>query len=176
MLIRDATHDDVPAISRVHVDTWRTTYRGIMPDEHLAKLSYERRERGWYAVLEKAAEDGNFTYVAQNESGDIVGFANGGKERTGDPVFRGELTGIYIRQAYQGQGLGRQLVQMIAERLSQSGLDSMLIWVLVDNPACGFYAALGGDRVREQELQIGGKSLIEVAYGWLDTRKLRPIS
>ncbi|MEO1210420.1 MAG: GNAT family N-acetyltransferase [Cyanobacteria bacterium J06638_20] len=176
MLIREATHDDVPAISRVHVDTWRTTYRGIMPDEHLAKLSYERRERGWYAVFKQAAEDGNFTYVVQDESGEIIGFANGGKERTGDPAFRGELTGIYIRQAYQGQGLGRRLVQVVAERLSQLGLDSMLIWVLVDNPACGFYAALGGQRVREQELQIGGKPLIEVAYGWVDTRKLRPIS
>ena len=43
-LIRPATLEDAPAIARVHVDTWRTTYAGIVPDEHLAKLSYERSQ------------------------------------------------------------------------------------------------------------------------------------
>ena len=42
MHIREATLDDVPGIARVHVDTWRTTYPGIVPAEHLAGLSYER--------------------------------------------------------------------------------------------------------------------------------------
>ncbi len=48
----------------------------------------------------------------------------------------------------------------------------MLVWVLVDNPACQFYAALGGEIVHEQELTIGGKPLIEVAYGWVDIGNL----
>jgi GNAT superfamily N-acetyltransferase len=173
MSIREATHSDVPAISRVHVDTWKTTYRGIVPDEHLANLSYERRANGWYQILNRASEDGNFTYIAEDESGEIVGFANGGVERTGDPVYRGELTAIYIRQSYQGKGIGRGLVRIVAERLGQLGINSMLVWVLIDNPACQFYAALGGKIVREKELTIGGKPLIEVAYGWMDTGNLR---
>lgn len=167
MMIREATHSDVPAISKVHVDTWRTTYRGIVPDEHLANLSYERRANGWYQILNRALEDCNFTYIAEDESGEIVGFANGGVERTGDPVYKGELTAIYIRQSYQGKGIGRGLVRVVAERLDRLGINSMLVWVLVDNPACQFYAALGGKLVHEKELTIGGKLLIEVAYGWI---------
>lgn len=173
MIVRDATHDDVPAIARVHVDTWRTTYRSIVPDEHLAKLSYERRANGWYQILNRASEDGNFTYVAEHEKNEIVGFANGGLERTGDPVYKGELMAIYIRQNYQGRGIGRCLVQAVAQRLALSGIDSLLVWVLVDNPACQFYAALGGKPVQEKGLEIGGKPLIEVAYGWTDTANLR---
>ncbi len=173
MMIREATQSDVPAISRVHVDTWRTTYRGVVPDEHLANLSYERRANGWYQILNRAPEDGNFTYIAEDESGEIVGFANGGIERTGDPIYRGELTAIYIQQNYQGKGIGRGLVQVVAERLGRLGINSMLVWVLVDNPACQFYAALGGKLVHEKELMIGGKPLIEVAYGWVDTGNLR---
>ncbi|NBD32627.1 MAG: GNAT family N-acetyltransferase [Cyanobacteria bacterium] len=173
MMIREATQSDVPAISRVHVDTWRTTYRGVVPDEHLANLSYERRANGWYQILNSAPEDGNFTYIAEDESGEIVGFANGGIERTGDPIYRGELTAIYIQQNYQGKGIGRGLVQVVAERLGRLGINSMLVWVLVDNPACQFYAALGGKLVHEKELMIGGKPLIEVAYGWVDTGNLR---
>ncbi len=33
--------------SRVHVDTWPTTYRGLLPDEHLVRITYEGRERLW---------------------------------------------------------------------------------------------------------------------------------
>lgn len=173
MLIREATHSDVPTISRVHVDTWKTTYGGIVPDEYLANLSYERRENGWVQILRRAPADGNFTYVAEDEFGEIIGFANGGVERTGDPVYRGELTAIYIRQSHQGQGIGRSLVQIVAERLGQLGLSSMLVWVLIDNPACQFYAALGGKIVYEKALSMGGKPLVEIAYGWVDTSVLR---
>lgn len=175
MMIRAATYDDVPAIARVNVDTWRTTYQGIVLDEHLAKLSYERRANGWYHIFNHASEDSNFTYVAEEKNNEIVGFANGGLERTGDSVYQGELTAIYIRQNHQGKGIGRCLVQSVAQKLALSGINSMLLWVLVDNPACQFYAALVGKIVQEKELKIGGKPLIEVAYGWTDTANLSSI-
>ncbi|MEM9805118.1 MAG: GNAT family N-acetyltransferase [Cyanobacteria bacterium P01_D01_bin.56] len=173
MRIREAAHSDVPAISKVHVDTWRTTYQGIVPEQHLANLSYERRAKSWYRIFDRALEDGNFTYVATNESDEIIGFANGGVERTGDLLYKGELTAIYIRQSDQKKGIGRELVQVVAERLDRLRINSMLVWVLVDNPACQFYDALEGERVFEKEIMVGGKSLIEVAYGWVDTKNLR---
>ncbi|BAZ06174.1 GNAT family N-acetyltransferase [Calothrix sp. NIES-3974] len=173
MIVREATHNDIPAIAKVHVDTWRTTYRGIVPDEHLANLSYERRGNRWHEILNHNRENGYFTYVAEDESGEIIGFASGGEERTGDPVYQGELTAIYILQNQQGKGIGRCLVQAVAKKLHLSGINSMLVWVLVDNPACQFYAALGGKPVHEKEIEIGGKPLIEVAYGWMETGNLR---
>ncbi|MGC1310161.1 MAG: GNAT family N-acetyltransferase [Phormidesmis sp.] len=172
MIIREATHSDIAAITRVHVDTWRTTYRGIVPDENLANLSYERRENGWHHIFNHASEDGNFTYVAEEETG-IVGFANGGVERTDDPIYKGELMAIYILENHQGQGIGRCLFQMVTGRLHRLNINSMLVWVLVDNPACQFYAALGGKPVHEKDLEIGGKSLVEVAYGWTDIGRFR---
>ena len=51
MIIREATHADIPAIARLHVDSWRTTYKGILPDEFLADLNYEMRERQWQRTL-----------------------------------------------------------------------------------------------------------------------------
>jgi hypothetical protein len=48
----------------------------------------------------------------------------------------------------------------------------MLVWVLVDNLACQFYAALGGKPIHEKEMEFGGKLLIAVAYGWMDTGNL----
>lgn len=173
MIVREATHSDVSAIARVHVDTWRTTYRGIVPDKFLANLSYEKRENGWHQVLNNAPKDGNFTYVAEDESGQIVGFANGGVERAGDPVYQGELSAIYILKNHQQKGISRELVRLVAERLGRMEIYSMLVWVLVDNPACQFYETLRGQRLHEREIERGGTKLIEIAYGWTDTSNLQ---
>ena len=50
---RPATIDDARVIAQVHVDTWRTTYAGIVPDDYLRDLSYERRERQWQSFYTK---------------------------------------------------------------------------------------------------------------------------
>ena len=40
MRIRAAKPADAGSLARVHVDSWRSTYTGILPDEFLAGLSY----------------------------------------------------------------------------------------------------------------------------------------
>ena len=60
----------------------------------------------------------------------VVGFADGGPERGGDPVYCGELYAISILDTYQRQGIGRCLTQAVAERLLRAGFRSMLLWVL----------------------------------------------
>jgi hypothetical protein len=68
-LTREATYSDIPAIARVHVDTWRSAYSGIVPDEVLTDLSYEKRENAWQSVFEQAAHSDRFTYVSEDETG-----------------------------------------------------------------------------------------------------------
>ena len=45
--VRRARVEDAAEIARVHVDSWRTTYAGLVPADHLASLSYERFEQNW---------------------------------------------------------------------------------------------------------------------------------
>ena len=42
-LIREAAVNDATAIAQVQVESWRTTYAGIVPDAFLASLSVETR-------------------------------------------------------------------------------------------------------------------------------------
>jgi len=168
--IRQAIAADAPGVARVHVATWRTTYKVLMADEILAGLSVERREQYWLRQLE-APLPNSFVYVAeQNEQ--VVGFSSGGAERTGDPDYQGEVYALYLLQKAQRQGLGRGLLDASAQALLANGLRSMLIWVLRDNPSRRFYEALGGSFVREQTIEIGGQALVEVAYGWKDLHSL----
>ena len=167
MLIRAAALTDAAAIARVHVDSWRTTYAGMVPADYLAKLSYAQREQFWHNILANPTPSG-CVYVAAHATGEILGFASGGPERSGDMVYRGELYAIYLLARYQRQGLGRHLTMAVAQRLLQCGLASMLVWVLAANPGRAFYAALGGQLVYEKNVTIGAAQLLEVAYGWPD--------
>ena len=38
VVVRPAVRDDLPGIARVHVESWRTTYAGLMPPDYLAGL------------------------------------------------------------------------------------------------------------------------------------------
>lgn len=169
--IREANVPDAAAIAKVQVDSWRTTYTGVVPAEYLAQLSYEQHEQVWRDILSTHGAT-EFVYVAEAEASNIIGFASGGPERSGNTVYKGELYAIYLLEGYQRKGIGGQLVQAIAERLMQEGLHSMLVWVLANNPSQDFYSALGGQRAYEQEVTIGDARLVEVAYGWLDIREL----
>ena len=167
VLIRAASISDAPAIAHVHVSSWLTTYRGIVPDGYLDSRDLQRSIARWQEILRDDPAKGWFTIVAE-ESGQIVGFASAGPIRTDDPGYTGELGGIYLLQSRQRRGIGRLLVADVARCLRERGMDSMFVWVLRDNPSRAFYEVLGGAYVREQPITIGGAELIEVAYGWTD--------
>ncbi|MCE2527578.1 MAG: GNAT family N-acetyltransferase [Actinomycetia bacterium] len=168
MHIREAEWSDAAAIARVHIDTWRSTYAGIVPDDHLASLSYNRGESWWEGVLSRD-QPTRRVFVAQQRGGEVIGFAGGGPEREGDPTYRAELFFIYVLAEYQRSSLGRRLVASVARRLLVNGLSSMLVWVLEDNHgARRFYESLGGEELASKTIAVGGTDLVEVSYGWKD--------
>jgi len=176
MRIREATLADARGIAEVHVASWRTTYRGIMPDAYLASLSVDDRERSWARQI-SAPNYEAVTYVVEDEgrdeAGRIVGFASGGPRYVGDSAYSGELYAIYLLEEEQGHGLGRRLVRAVAERLAREGMTSMLVWVLETNPARRFYESLGGVLLPERQyFERAGSRLVEVCYGWAGTAPL----
>lgn len=166
--IRKANPADAGLMARVHIDSMRTTYKGIMPDEYLASLSYGGRESRWVQILTADRAPAS-NLVAETDGGEIVGFAGGGPEREGDSTYRGELYAIYLLEEHQRKGLGRRLVSAFARQLLTDGYDSMLVWVLEENhPARQFYESLGGKQVGRKTILSGNPDVIEVSYGWTD--------
>jgi ribosomal protein S18 acetylase RimI-like enzyme len=165
MKIRAATPIDAAQIARVHVDSWRSTYRDLLSGDYLASLSYEERAKRWTQVLELEAKR-NFAFVVENDQGNIVGFVDSGPEREGRPGYDGELYAIYLLEEYHGHGWGGQLFERAKADLSERGYAAMMLWVLKDNRTRGFYERMGGVMIGEKEAEIGGTKVIEVAYGW----------
>jgi GNAT superfamily N-acetyltransferase len=171
MKIRVASANDAFAISKVHIDTWKSTYKDIVPDSILDNLDYERNAIRWHDILSTADEMKCFL-VAETDDGRVVGFITGGPNRTEHTGFNGELYAIYILKDYHGQGSGRKLVDRLVQWLIERKYTSMLVWVLEKNPAKLFYEALGGQFVGRKKIEIGNAELIEISYGWNDINQL----
>jgi ribosomal protein S18 acetylase RimI-like enzyme len=170
--VRPAGDEDAEAIELVRIETWRTTYRGLVADAILDGMTVNADAR---RAQIRSRPAGQFLFVATDDDGRVVGFAAGGPERTGDPDYRGEVYAIYVLPAHQGRGHGRALIRESVRALAAAGLDSLLIWVLRENTiGRGFYERLGGRPIREKPLEMRGlEDQIEVAYAWRDTAALR---
>jgi GNAT superfamily N-acetyltransferase len=171
--IRPAMIADARAIAAVHVGSWQTTYRGIVPDDALDGMSIDRRAEGWTRRLGDPASTDR-TFVAARDDGAIVGFATCGPQRDGFPGYDGELFMIYLLAEAQHHGIGRRLMSAAAAALAEIELTHMIVWVAAGNQlGRPFYEALGGQLLpfaRSQD--FFGTTIAEVAYGWPNCRML----
>lgn len=159
--IRLAEVRDAAAISHVHVQSWLTTYKGLVPEEYLASLNEAERVPLWQEWLTRDIS----VFVAEIE-GRIVGFAGGGPIREPFDSYDAELYTIYLLEEAQGRGIGRDLLSAVAKALVRKDYVSMLVWVLEQNPAVCFYERMGAQHLMGKQIEIGRVSLSELALGW----------
>jgi GNAT superfamily N-acetyltransferase len=160
--IREGNLQDAAAIAHVHVQSWKSTYPGIVPATYLDALQEAEQTEKWRQWFLTAPMS---VFVAEDENG-IFGFANGGAVRGPVGEYDAELYAIYLLQAAQRQGAGRSLTQAIAAALHRKGFKRMLVWVLEQNPSAGFYRRLGAVPVARHVIELGGIELPELALGW----------
>jgi L-amino acid N-acyltransferase YncA len=164
--IREAAPDDARAIATVHVQSWRESYRDILPATFLDGLRADDRVQAWTLRLTEAT---HLTLVGTDPDGRIVGFCNAGVNRDDPNKFQGEVYAIYVLAEAHGRGLGRALFQEAVAWLNRQGWRSLLVWVFTGNArARKFYESLGGVLVGERPVSVAGASYSEVAYGWSD--------
>ena len=162
LVVRRARLADVGSIAKIHVQTWREAYRGIIPQAYLDQLSVVSHERQWRRSL---SGDG-WAFVAEWEHR-IVGFGSGGPAR-GRRDVSGELYLLYVLRSCHDRGIGRALFDACHYQLARCGHRGMLAWVLADNPSCRFYERLGGEAAGESSVALAGVKLRELAFVWTD--------
>jgi ribosomal protein S18 acetylase RimI-like enzyme len=158
---------DAEALALAHVTSWRETYRGLLPETYLARLSQAAHARRFGHLLMYPRPD-DVTLAAADRR-QILGYAQGGPSRR-QVAGEAEIATLYLVRSAQGHGLGRRLLADTARGLAARGAQSLVISVLRDNlPARSFYEHLGGEPEPERlEPGPGGGMLYEVAYRWGD--------
>lgn len=165
--IRTAKLKDAAQIATVHIESWRTTYRGIVADTFLDSMDVEAKTKFW-----KNALAGNCDHIFVAEEGEnIVGFAIVGKSRDSNE-YESELFAIYILKEYQKAKLGSQLLAAVAVYLQSLGQNSTYVWVLEENQSKHFYERLGGKMFDKKEIELADGSHQEIAFGWRDLNEL----
>lgn len=159
--IRTAAIEDAASISRVQVETWKTTYRGIVPESYLAGMSVDQRTPRWREHLSTAEH----TLVAECD-GKVAGFISGGIIRDPLEAYDAELYAIYLLLRFQRSGIGTQLLIELARRLDRAGFKSMAVWLFEANAAARFYEKSGAVRIGAKEREIDGVQIPLLAYGW----------
>ncbi|OJD72417.1 GNAT family N-acetyltransferase [Bacillus sp. NH11B] len=163
--IRRAIKDDILGIAKVHADSWKTTYKGIFANEILDNITYEQREKQWESIFQK---EGNhqFRFVAETLNGTIIGFIDGGVERSGTYNCDGELYAIYLLQQYQGLKIGQKLFQALLSECIKNDMQSLLVWVVTNNSCKTFYEKFNPEKIDKKFLER--VQVEETAYCWRD--------
>ena len=168
LIIRKANLSDAPGIAKVHVDSWRSTYKGIIPQSFLDGLSYEQRTILWKNNI---SDKNNTIYVAENE-GEIIGFVTGGTRNTNKEAGASDLTSIYLLEEWQGKTIGKKLLNQIMIAFLEQGYQKIYVDVLAANKTRQFYQYYGAEYVKTVQLNIAGKTLYEEIYVWNNVEKV----
>ena len=74
--LRNAKPSDARAIARIHVETWRTTYPGMLPDRALIDMNIDGKARSWRSMLEHPESAGAVLVAEEKSEGGTIGFAS----------------------------------------------------------------------------------------------------
>lgn len=155
----------------MHVRSWRETYRGMLPDGYLARMSEADFARRFRRALTFPGPN-EVTLAAAARQG-LVAYVQAGPSRA-RVEGEAEIATLYVLAEAQGLGLGKRLLLGAARTMAAQGARSLMLSVLQDNAqARGFYEHLGGvAEPPRPERGPGGTLLNEVAYRWADISKL----
>jgi len=163
ILLRAAESADAMSVACVHVRSWQSAYRGLLPKEYLDQLRPEERAQ----VYDFATRDPRKAQtIVAVEAGLIRGFATTAPSRDQDLAGHGELCALYVDPDYWGRGMGMALVSAARDRLVGMGFTNALLWVLIGNVrADRFYQ---NDQWRPDGLQrtdtVWGVTVNEIRY------------
>lgn len=163
MIIKEADVKYIDEIATIHCDSWKSTYKDIVPADLLEKRTYSEQKEKWLKRLFNNDNTNEFMYLALTDDDKVIGFATGSID---DPNKEHDsiLFCLYIDDKYHKCGIGRKLVEKIKSELKKQGAEDMVLWAYKDNTACSFYEHIGGKREKEMTDNIGGKEIKEVSF------------
>lgn len=163
MKIRAATVDDSAQLAYIQVESYRSTYGHVWPAEFMAQITLDDQTQDWIDLL-SSGETTDLIYVA--EDGAVVGYGIGRIVENGPAAS--EIVAVHILKEWQGQGVGGQLVKVLALRLREEGCTSTMAWVLDSNTRSRVICEhVGGRLDTSKQSQVGENEFItEVSYIW----------
>jgi GNAT superfamily N-acetyltransferase len=168
MEIRESRIGDEIGIAKVRIETWRASYKSIIPSEYLASMREEDSADIWRKRLADPIANQQ-SFVAVSDAGEVIGFVIG--EVPEDESDKCELSGLYVSPSFQGCCVGKQLFIAMNRWFTSRGCRSMFLWTLRDGPAVKFYESQGGQLRADTKVSDFGQPVVQVSYFWPDVAR-----
>ena len=160
-----ATAADAIRIAELHAMSWRSAYRGILPDDYLDGNVEPERRSHWQKTL-AGLSDGDLVLKAERD-GEIAGFVSVYWNQV--PGLDTYLDNLHVKPGMRGSGLGRRLLAAALHRLIEAGAQSLCLTVFDANEgAIRFYQRLGGTLTERGFDDIGGGKAADTRVEWHD--------
>lgn len=153
-MVRKAAKEDIEAISIIYVDAWKGVYSGIMPDEVLIGMTYEKQRKKWQGIMDQGKEE-IYVYEAEQQ---VVGFASGFIENS----EYAEIVTLYFAEEERGKGYGTELLEYMIHKFGKGR--EVRLWCVKDNPNRNFYMHQGAKIGLEKTVKIGGKEIQGIQF------------
>ena len=131
MKIRRALAADAEAVGRIHVESWNVAYRGIMPDDVIARTDLAYRTAFW---AERIADPEWPVYLIEAH-GQGVAFCQmiPTRDSDDDATRVGHITSLHVLPDLRGHGYGRALMDHVLQEFRRRGFVEVTLWVLEEN-------------------------------------------
>lgn len=138
--IRRAVIDDAESLANIIVESWRTAYSSIIPENEITKfLDKQRRQQ----QFERFIQDEETILIGIYE-GIPCGLVFANKDNDEQLEECGSIYSIYLLEEYWGKGLAANLMDKVISILKDEGCRRVLLWVYEENTrAIGFYEKYG---------------------------------
>jgi ribosomal protein S18 acetylase RimI-like enzyme len=136
--IRPATEADASAIADLHQRSWRSAYRGLLPDSYLDGRAGDELAARWRTTFTED-EPRRVILVAMTPDG-IAGFV-AAWPKSPDKAL---IDNLHVAPGQRGGGIGRRLMGRAAAELRLLGFRAAFLEVIEGNhDARAFYRRLG---------------------------------
>ena len=168
--IRKATLDDIKTISNIYALSWKSAYKGYVPQEYLDEL----KNTFWVSSFKNWINNNALTAQLICEDEIPVGCIAYGKARDDNFANWGEIKSFYLLPDSFRKGYGKRLLQTAIFDMNTNGYKSFYLWVLKENyKARNFYESNGFICSNEEcTCEILQKQLVEVRYILTETIKM----
>ena len=160
--VRRALDADAGTVGRIHVESWKVAYRGIMPDDVIARTDLTYRTAFW---AERLADREWPIYLVESDY-EGVAFCQmvSSKDPDDDPQKVGHITSLHVLPHLRKRSYGRALLELVFREFRRRGIAEVTLWVLEANTKARRFYEKYGFRLDGGTRSYPGTSVPEVRY------------
>ncbi len=147
--------EDANEIAKLVIDSWQTTYKGLIDDNYLNSLKIENAKKRW---KEEIVENNNILiYKEDNKILGVIKYDESESEKENGEVFV-----LYVKPKEKRKGIGTKLFNTAKQELLKCGYKDMIVWCLDGNMIGeNFYLKSGGCKKEKRLFNINGINVCE---------------